>query len=226
MLITPLAVSRLSLLSRANFPVAKSIFGSTFNLKWSNKNTTTGLQTTNGVSLLKVSPRTHNKWHKTSKVIQTISFASLLPFIYYSQNDESTLSINSRTIYNETAAYKVNVDTLSQQVSESLPTHKRERRKAMYKQLTVGSILGIVCGLLMIKVSVVLIYLTVFGMLGLQWLQSRNLITVNEKELFGLSKSVVTKYFKQGTETLASNDQYNYFKGSFLISLVLTYLNS
>ena len=96
----------------------------------------------------------------------------------------------------------------------------------MYKQLTVGSILGIVCGLLMIKVSVVLIYLTVFGMLGLQWLQSRNLITVNEKELFGLSKSVVTKYFKQGTETLASNDQYNYFKGSFLISLVLTYLNS
>ena len=97
----------------------------------------------------------------------------------------------------------------------------------MYKQLTFGSILGVVCGLLMIKVSVVLIYLTVFGMLGLQWLQSRNLITVNERELFGLSKSLVTKYFRQGTETLASSgDQYTYFKASFLVSLVLTYLNS
>lgn len=109
---------------------------------------------------------------------------------------------------------QVNVAEISKE--ESL----RRRRRIVYKQMCLGSILGIGFGLVMIKISSVLIYLTVFSILTLEWLRNRGIIDFKGNKLIQLgttqSKSMVKRIKIQ---------EMNMFKITFLSTLLLTYFN-
>lgn len=97
-----------------------------------------------------------------------------------------------------------------------------EERHRKYRQLCVGSILGIVSGLLMVKVSAFLIYLTVFGLLSFEWLRSRNIIQVNGEELIKFGRNRGEQALNIGKFHIKN---VNLFKFSFLCTLILTYIN-
>ncbi|GMM55827.1 hypothetical protein DAKH74_024430 [Maudiozyma humilis] len=98
----------------------------------------------------------------------------------------------------------------------------QQRRKSYYRQLCLGSILGVVAGLLLLKVSVVVLYIAGLSLLGLEWLRSRNIITVNHGELARLTRSQAGRLFNFGKNSIAD---LNLFKLSFAVAAGLTYYN-
>ena len=136
---------------------------------------------------------------------------------------------NQSLIHNETAMIttsenmKLKMKDDGQQVNVaeiSKEESRRRRRRIVYKQMCLGSILGIGFGLVMIKISSVLIYLTVFSILTLEWLRNRGIIDFKGNKLIQLgttqSKSMVKRIKIQ---------EMNMFKITFLSTLLLTYFN-
>lgn len=96
----------------------------------------------------------------------------------------------------------------------------RKRRKIIYKQMCLGSILGIGFGLVMIKISSTLIYLTVFSVLALEWLRNRGIIDFRGNQLIQLGTSQSKSILKR-----IKIQEMNMFKLTFLSTLLLTYIN-
>lgn len=97
-----------------------------------------------------------------------------------------------------------------------------KKKKLNYRQLCYGSILGVFCGVIVGKISSLLVFITGIGLLGLQFLQNRGVISSDSTR--SLSKYVVTI----GREKVDLNtliwDKPN-FKISFLLTFVLAAFN-
>ncbi|CCK70210.1 Fun14p KNAG_0D04700 [Huiozyma naganishii CBS 8797] len=120
-------------------------------------------------------------------------------------------------VMNEVAAARPLLVT--EQGTVAVPSHAQ--RKAVYKQLCLGSILGVVCGVVMVKVSGLLVYTTVFGLLLFEWLRARGLVDVRGEQLIKFGKAQ-----GQWLSQYARIESVNVFRASFLGTLVLTYWNS
>lgn len=114
--------------------------------------------------------------------------------------------------------------TLAEGATEK-PARTRSRfgGKLDYRQLCIGSILGLVLGVVVGKISTMLVYLSAVGFLGIQWLQNRGVI---DKSTTG---SLFTRYvIKTGRETLDLNTliwERPSFKLSFLLTFLLAAVN-
>jgi len=127
---------------------------------------------------------------------------------------------DNSTIENETVVKEVSFPIPIEVVENNSKEEKKLRRKSYYRQLCLGSICGIIAGLLFIKVSVVALYVGVFGVLGLEWLKSRNLITIDHSEMLRLTRRQLTRVLFLGRDTVTD---LNLFNLSFLTASVLTY---
>lgn len=128
-------------------------------------------------------------------------------------------------IYNDVAMVHTTGDGVGLTTTD--PAYRAEtaaeahaKRKVIYKQMCLGSLVGIGSAIIMAKISGLLIYLTVFSVLTFEWLRSRGIIDVKGSQLlqFGTtqSKSLLKK---------VKVEEMNMFKLSFLSTLLLTYAN-
>ncbi|QLL34035.1 hypothetical protein HG536_0F03600 [Torulaspora globosa] len=116
---------------------------------------------------------------------------------------------------NPTAA----VASLTERATET-PVKPRSRfgGKLDYRQLCIGSIFGLVLGVVVGKISTLLVYVTAVGFLCIQWLQNRGMI---DKDMTG---SIFARYIvKTGRETIDFNTLV-WERPSFKISFLLTFL--
>lgn len=136
--------------------------------------------------------------------------------------------INQFLIYNESALITTN-DNMKLRMKENeyqadgaviSADESRKRRKIIYKQMCLGSILGIGFGLFIIKISSALIYLTVFSILALEWLRNRGIIDFRGNQLIQLGTSQSKSVLKR-----LKIQEMNIFKLTFLSTLLLTYVN-
>lgn len=152
----------------------------------------------------------HNKGPRLSFVAPSGLFLTL--------TGGSLLLLNSTSpVLNETT-----VSSPAITITVTSQEETRAKRKSYYRQLCLGSILGVVAGLLLIKVSVVVLYIAGLSLLGLEWLRSRNIITVNHGELARLTKSNLGRFFNFGKNSVSD---MNLFKISFVFAAGLTYYN-
>ncbi|SCU90496.1 LANO_0D08966g1_1 [Lachancea nothofagi CBS 11611] len=113
-------------------------------------------------------------------------------------------------------------DMLPEEVG--LPSQRKSSlgRKLNYRQLCLGSIIGLVAGVLVGKISTVLVFVTACGLLGIQWLENRGL--VDKKSTIGLSKYMI----KTGKDSVDLNTlvwEKPSFKVPFLLTFVLAAIN-
>jgi len=146
------------------------------------------------------------KWIFTTGAVTLFTMANFKP--------------DNTTIENETVVKEVSFPIPIEVVENNSKEEKKLRRKSYYRQLCLGSICGIIAGLLFIKVSVVALYVGVFGVLGLEWLKSRNLITIDHSEMLRLTRRQLTRVLFLGRDTVTD---LNLFNLSFLTASVLTY---
>lgn len=112
---------------------------------------------------------------------------------------------NSRNlIYNDALVSFEEKSDLKQQLDfPKEPPVKRTSRlngKVDYRQLCIGSLCGLVLGVIMGKISTLLVYCTGVGFLALQWLQNREIINKNA------TSHLFSKYIiKSGKETIDLN---------------------
>ncbi|SMN21471.1 similar to Saccharomyces cerevisiae YAL008W FUN14 Mitochondrial protein of unknown function [Maudiozyma saulgeensis] len=132
----------------------------------------------------------------------------------------ATFQFNNYPINNETIVKEVSYPVPTQLVGTNSKKEKKLRRKSYYRQLCLGSICGIMAGLLFVKVSVVVLYVGVFGILGLEWLKSRNLITIDHNEMLRLTRRQLTRVLCLGRDTVTD---INLFNLSFLTASAITY---
>lgn len=132
------------------------------------------------------------------------------------------------TIYNDAGldAQKSSgaaVASLAQVARDPVKRKSRFNGKLDYRQLCIGSIAGLVLGVLVGKISTLLVYITAAGLLGLQWLQNRGIVDKNT------TQSLFARYIvKSGRETLDLNTliwERPSFKVSFLLTFVLAAAN-
>lgn len=109
--------------------------------------------------------------------------------------------------------------SLAQGATEKpVKTRSRFGGKLDYRQLCIGSILGLVAGVVVGKISTLLVYVAAVGFLAVQWLQNRGVI---DKSATG---SIFTRYIiKTGRETVDLNTLI-WERPSFKISFLLTFL--
>ncbi|CCF60435.1 hypothetical protein KAFR_0K00800 [Kazachstania africana CBS 2517] len=144
----------------------------------------------------------------TAPIYYTISQANLI------RNENGA---NVKTTIEEDISHKAN--ELIDEFKKSDP----EERKILYRQLCLGSIFGIVTGFIMVKISGLLVYVTVCGLLGFEWLKNRRLINVSNSQFLSFTKGQLERllrFFKVNLNHL------DLFKISFISSLLLTYMNS
>ncbi|AMD18826.1 HBL076Cp [Eremothecium sinecaudum] len=101
-------------------------------------------------------------------------------------------------------------------------TRERFNGKLNYRQLCMGSITGLAFGIIMGKISHALVFVSAFGLLALQWLQSRGI--VNKDATKGLSKYVLNMSREQVDLNTLIWEKPS-FKVSFLLSFVLAAMN-
>lgn len=107
---------------------------------------------------------------------------------------------------------------LAEGATEPAKTRSRFGGKLDYRQLCIGSIFGLVLGVVVGKISTLLVYLTAVGFLTIQWLQNRGMI---DKDITG---SIFARYIiKTGRETIDLNTLV-WERPSFKISFLLTFL--
>ncbi|CAL9733962.1 hypothetical protein MOSE0_D01420 [Monosporozyma servazzii] len=94
------------------------------------------------------------------------------------------------------------------------------KRKVIYKQMCLGSLVGIGSAIIMAKVSGLLIYLTVISLLTFEWLRSRGIIDVKGSQLIQFGTTQSKSLLKR-----VKVEEMNMFKLSFLSTLLLTYAN-
>lgn len=90
-------------------------------------------------------------------------------------------------------------------------------KKVNYRQLCLGSVIGVVAGVVVGKISSILVFITAFGLLSMQWLSNRGLI--DKSSTWGLSKYVV----KTGRESIDLNTLV-WDKPSFKVPFILTFV--
>lgn len=145
------------------------------------------------------------------------SFGIAAPWIYNSKN----------LIYNDALLEVDRKSALSQKVdfSGEAPVKRTSRLngKLDYRQLCIGSICGLVLGVVVGKISMLLVYFTGVGLLTLQWLQNRDIINKNA------TTNLFAKYIiRSGKETIDLNTliwERPSFKISFLLTFILAAAN-
>lgn len=147
-------------------------------------------------------------------IYSSLTSVSLLGFVWY----EGFATNN--VVRNDVAIKKGPIEIPEVKVNEEVKAKRKERRKSYYRQLCLGSIFGIAAGLLLVKISVVALYATIFALLGLEWLKSRNIITVNNSQLLNFTKAQSASLFKVGKDSISD---MNIFKITFIGSMALTY---
>ncbi|SCU96629.1 LAMI_0F07184g1_1 [Lachancea mirantina] len=98
----------------------------------------------------------------------------------------------------------------------------RRERNVNYRQLCLGSMLGLFLGIVVGKLSTILVFVTACGLLGVQWLENRGLL--DKQSTIGLSKYVI----KTGKESVDLNTlvwEKPSFKIPFLLTFVLAAVN-
>lgn len=151
-----------------------------------------------------------NKW--SGLLVSAFGAASMATL--YKSNKGDNL------IQNDAAVQDVPFPVPIEIIEKDSKAEKQLRRKSYYRQLCLGSICGIVTGLLLVKVSVAVIYVVIFGFLGLEWLKSRNIITINHNELLRIGKSQLARVLYIGRDTVTD---LNLFNLSFLTVSAMTY---
>ncbi|CAL9729093.1 hypothetical protein MOUN0_F05710 [Monosporozyma unispora] len=126
--------------------------------------------------------------------------------------------------YNDAAMVTATNDGVGLKVAEPFhlepPKETHQKRKAIYKQMCLGSVLGIGSAIVMAKISSLLIYLTVFTLLAFEWLRSRGIIDVKGSQLLQIGTTQSKSLIKR-----IKIEEMNMFKLSFLSTLLLTYAN-
>ncbi|CDO95699.1 unnamed protein product [Kluyveromyces dobzhanskii CBS 2104] len=125
-------------------------------------------------------------------------------------NNDSVIDVKQRNNFPEELGLPSRVKVGSQQ------------RRANYRQMCYGSILGLVFGVIFGKISSLLVFITGFGFVGLQFLQNRGVISSDSTR--SLSKYAVTI----GREKVDLNTliwEKPSFKVSFILTFVLAALN-
>lgn len=100
-----------------------------------------------------------------------------------------------------------------------LPTRSypsRSNRRAIYSQLCYGSIVGVICGVIVGKISSLLVFITGIGFLCLQFLQNRGMISSDS------TRSLSHYAVKIGREKIDLNTLL-WDRPSFKISFILTF---
>lgn len=151
-----------------------------------------------------------NKW---SNVLLSGFGAAGIATLYSSNRDNNL-------IQNDAAVQDVPFPVPIEIIEKDSKEEKRLHRKSYYRQLCLGSICGVVTGLLLVKVSVAVIYISIFGFLGLEWLKSRNIITINHNELLRTVRSQLARVLYIGRDTVTD---LNLFNLSFLTASAMTY---
>ncbi|SCU77569.1 LAFA_0A02322g1_1 [Lachancea sp. 'fantastica'] len=137
-----------------------------------------------------------------------------LAFSHYSGKD----AIKNDTILD----VKQRHQTLPDEVGVPVNKVESKVRKLNYRQLCLGSIIGVVAGVLVGKISTALVFITACGLLGIQWLENRGL--VDKRSTWRLSKYVL----RTGKETVDVNTliwEKPSFKIPFLLTFVLAAVN-
>ncbi|SCU78836.1 LAME_0A06040g1_1 [Lachancea meyersii CBS 8951] len=145
-------------------------------------------------------------------------FAGLTALALSLQHFSSNNAIRNDTILD----VKQRHQTLPDEVGVPVRTVESKVRKLNYRQLCLGSIIGLVAGVVVGKISTVLVFLTAFGLLSVQWLENRGL--VDKRSTWGLSKYVL----RTGKESVDLNTliwEKPNFKIPFLLTFVLAAVN-
>ncbi|CEP63650.1 Fun14p LALA0_S08e07470g [Lachancea lanzarotensis] len=112
--------------------------------------------------------------------------------------------------------------TLPDEIGSPVHIVENKVRKLNYRQLCLGSVIGVVAGVLVGKISTALVFITACGLLGIQWLENRGL--VDKRSTWMLSKYVL----RTGKESVDVNtliwDRPS-FKIPFLLTFVLAAVN-
>lgn len=159
---------------------------------------------------ISISQPLKNKWLQ----VLIPGFGAATIATLYNSNRDNNL------IQNDTSVQDVPFPVPIEIIEKDPKAGKQLRRKSYYRQLCLGSICGIVTGLLLVKVSVAVIYISIFGFLGLEWLKSRNIITINHNELLRTVKSQLARVLYIGRDTVTD---LNLFNLSFLTASAMTY---
>ncbi|SCU83227.1 LADA_0C10264g1_1 [Lachancea dasiensis] len=112
--------------------------------------------------------------------------------------------------------------SLPEEVGLPLQSHATTNRRLYYKEMCLGSIVGLVTGVVVGKISTALVFIAACGLLGVQWLENRGLISKNST--VGLSKYVI----KTGKDSVDFNTliwNKTSFKVPFLITFILAAVN-
>ncbi|CCE65420.1 hypothetical protein TPHA_0L00640 [Tetrapisispora phaffii CBS 4417] len=117
-------------------------------------------------------------------------------------------------LYNDSAVSR----ELHNNVFKRLPTTKREERKAIYRDMCWGSIVGVASGILIAKVSSILIYVAVFTGLAIEWMKNKGYV---DKEFITGSTSTILR------QVVHKNYNLNrpLFKVSFMLSFIIAAFN-
>ncbi|EDO18675.1 hypothetical protein Kpol_1055p30 [Vanderwaltozyma polyspora DSM 70294] len=116
---------------------------------------------------------------------------------------------NSQPIYNDIAV----LDSSTRFESINL-----DNRRAKYREMCVGSVLGLVSGVIIGKISTVLAYVTVFSLLAIEWLSNKGII--DKSYLYGRT----SRYLKHVAGSNISLDK-PFFKVPFLLTFFISSLN-
>ncbi|CCD26437.1 Fun14p NDAI_0H02630 [Naumovozyma dairenensis CBS 421] len=149
----------------------------------------------------------------TRFVATTTGILTGISSLYYIKNIKK-----SSTIYNDV---KLTTDQGTSIPVQSLVKTPEEIRRKQYKQLCLGSIFGIVAGVIVSKLSSILIAMGLLSLVSVRWLMRGNVLVINRQVL---SKEGLMKLFNIDSKTLNSANNV-YFKGSFLTCFLLAAFN-
>ncbi|QLQ81648.1 hypothetical protein HG537_0F04090 [Torulaspora globosa] len=169
-----------------------------------------GIKNTVGKRFNFTASRSISMFPKVAGLTMATSVGIAAPWLYKS----------SSIIYNDVVmdANRNAVSLADVATEKSATTRSRFGGKLDYRQLCIGSIFGLVLGVVVGKISTLLVYVTAIGFLGIQWLQNRGII---DKDMTG---SILARYIvKTGRETIDFNTLV-WERPSFKISFLLTFL--
>ncbi|CCC70662.1 hypothetical protein NCAS_0F01780 [Naumovozyma castellii] len=96
------------------------------------------------------------------------------------------------------------------------------KKQPQYRQLCLGSLFGIVAGIIVGKLSSILIGVGLLSLISVRWLMRGNILVIN-KEI--MTKDGFLKMLNIDSSRMANLTDNRFFKGSFLLTFILTVVN-